>query len=110
MPDLKTHERELANTRREVRNLQVLGMRPDLPPEKVEFIRRLERSARAEVKLRLKAIEHHKNQLAAARAERYLMTPEQHRRRAEVLRKANPQSRAAYLHDLTAILQEAKGQ
>jgi hypothetical protein len=28
MPDLETHERELKNTRQEVRNLQELQMRP----------------------------------------------------------------------------------
>jgi hypothetical protein len=85
----------------------VLAMMPGGSAWDLETLRNLERSARAEVKLRFKAIEHHKNQLAAARAGMYLMTPEQHRRRAQVLRKANPQSRAAYLHDLTARLQES---
>ncbi len=104
MPDLKMHERELANTRREVRNLQVLAMRPGHSAEELETIRKLERSARAEVKLRVKALEHHKDQLAAGK---YLMTPEQHRRRAQQLRQLNPQSRAAELHDLVARLQES---
>jgi hypothetical protein len=41
-----------------VRNLQVLAMRPMHPPEKLELIRNLERSARAEVKLWQKALAH----------------------------------------------------
>jgi hypothetical protein len=48
--------KELANTRREVRNLIVIGMRPDLPADKRELIHKAERSARAEVKLRIKAL------------------------------------------------------
>jgi hypothetical protein len=37
---------------------------------------------------------------------KYLMTPAQHRLRAEALRCANPQSRAAQLHDIAAAMQE----
>jgi hypothetical protein len=48
--------KKLANTRREVRNLTVMGMRPDLPADKRELIHNAERSARAEVKLRIKAL------------------------------------------------------
>jgi hypothetical protein len=48
--------RKLANTRREVRNLIVIGMRPDLPADKRELIHNAERSARAELKLRIKAL------------------------------------------------------
>ena len=51
-------ERELKNARQEVRNLQVLQMRPGLSAEKLETLRNLARSARAEVKLRLKALEY----------------------------------------------------
>jgi len=54
MYNLQTLRRKLADTRREVRNLIVMGMRPQLTPEKAEMIRNLERSARAEVKLRQK--------------------------------------------------------
>ena len=53
-------ENQLRDLRKEVRNLVVLGMRPDLLPAEVEFIRNLERSARADVKLLLKAIKHGK--------------------------------------------------
>jgi hypothetical protein len=42
----------LADARREVRNLIVMGMKPGLTTAKAELIRKLERSARAEVKLR----------------------------------------------------------
>jgi hypothetical protein len=44
------------------------------------------------------------------KTDRYLLTPEQHRQRAADLRKLNPQSRAAELHELAARLKErAKG-
>jgi hypothetical protein len=56
MPDIETLERELRAVRQEVRNLQVLAMRPNQSAEKLELLRNLERSARAEVKLRLKAL------------------------------------------------------
>jgi hypothetical protein len=48
--------RELANSRQEVRNLTVIGMRPNLSADKRELIHNAERSARAEVKLRIKAL------------------------------------------------------
>jgi hypothetical protein len=60
MPDLPTLQQELKDARQEVRNLQVLGMDPSLPAHKAELVRNLERSARAEVKLRLKALAHEK--------------------------------------------------
>ncbi|HEY5379906.1 MAG TPA: hypothetical protein VIJ78_10275 [Pseudolabrys sp.] len=60
MPDLKTLQTKLADARQKVRNLVVIGMRPDLTPEKRELVHNLERSARAEVKLRIKALEYAK--------------------------------------------------
>jgi len=54
--------RKLANTRREVRNLIVIGMRPDLPADKRELIHNAERSARAEVTLRIKALRYCREQ------------------------------------------------
>jgi hypothetical protein len=54
MPDFEKLEQDLRDTRQEVRNLTVMAMSPDLSPEKADLIRALERSARAEVKLRLK--------------------------------------------------------
>ena len=62
MPDLETHERELKNTRQEVRNLQVLQMRPGQSADQLRHLADLERSARAEVKLRQKALAHEKSQ------------------------------------------------
>ena len=58
IPDLRTLRQKLADTRQEVRNLTVLGMRPNLTPEKAELIRNLERSARAEAKLRHRHLEY----------------------------------------------------
>jgi hypothetical protein len=40
------------------------------------------------------------------KADRYLLTPAQHRQQAADLRKVNPQSRAAELHELAARLKE----
>jgi hypothetical protein len=60
MPDLKTLQTKLADARQEVRNLTVLGMSPHLTAEKAAVVRNLERSARAEVKLRIKALEYAK--------------------------------------------------
>jgi hypothetical protein len=53
---------KLRNARLEVRNLTVLGMRSDLPADKRELIHNAERSARAEVKLRIKALRHCREQ------------------------------------------------
>jgi len=55
-PDLATHERLLKGVRQEVHNLQVMQMRPGQSPEKLKHLSDLERSARAEVKLRIKAL------------------------------------------------------
>ena len=62
MPDIETHERELKNTRQEVRNLQVMQMRPGQSAERLKHLAELERSARAEVKLRVKALAYAKSQ------------------------------------------------
>ena len=51
-------KQQLADALQEARNLQVMAMRPNQPEEKVEFLRDLERSARAEVALLRKAISH----------------------------------------------------
>jgi hypothetical protein len=55
-PDLKTQEAKLRGTHQEVRNLQVMQMRPGQTAEQLKHLADLERSARAEVKLRLKGI------------------------------------------------------
>jgi hypothetical protein len=61
MADLATQERELRNTRQEVRNLQVMQMRPGQSAEMLAHLADLEGSARAEVKLRLKGIAYAKS-------------------------------------------------
>src|SRR3984957_18165936 len=55
-PDLETHERLLKGVRQEVRNLQVMQMRPGQSAEQLKHLADLEGSARAEVKLRIKAL------------------------------------------------------
>jgi hypothetical protein len=62
-PDLRTHERELKNTCEEVRNLQVLQMRPGQSAEQLRHLADLEGSAREEVKLRVKALGYARSQL-----------------------------------------------
>jgi hypothetical protein len=59
MADLKTMQQEMQNCRQEIRNLTVMGMKPGLTLEKKAFLLDLERSARAELKLRHKAIEYY---------------------------------------------------
>jgi hypothetical protein len=61
-PDLATHERLLKGVRQEVRNLQVMQMRPGQSAEKLAHLSDLERSARAEVKLRIKALAYARSQ------------------------------------------------
>jgi hypothetical protein len=61
-PDIPTLERKLKGVRQEVRNLQVMQMRPGQSAEKLKLLADLERSARAEVKLRLKALAHARSQ------------------------------------------------
>ena len=52
MYDLAELKRGLRDARQKVRNLTVMAIKPDLTPAKAELIRNMERSARAEVKLR----------------------------------------------------------
>ena len=51
------YRRDLEAVRQEVRNLIIMGMRPDISPEERALIRNLERSARAEAKLRKRALD-----------------------------------------------------
>jgi hypothetical protein len=55
-PDVETLKKELATASQEARNLTVMAMNPKHPPETAELLKLLERSARAEVKLRQKAL------------------------------------------------------
>ena len=52
MTELEQLKQQLADTRDEVRKLTVMAMRPDLSPERLELIRKMERSARTAVKRR----------------------------------------------------------
>jgi hypothetical protein len=61
MPDMDTLQRALANVRQELHNLQVMSLRPGQSPERLEMLRKLEVSCRAEVKLRLRAIEYRRS-------------------------------------------------
>ena len=63
IPDLATHERLLKGVRQEVRNLQVMQMRPGQSAEKLAHLADLERSARAEAKLRIKALAYARSQV-----------------------------------------------
>jgi hypothetical protein len=58
MPDLPTLRLKLQDARQEVRNLTVMAMRPDLRPATKDLVLEGLESARAEVKLRVKALRH----------------------------------------------------
>jgi hypothetical protein len=60
--DEPTLIRALADVRQEVTNLIVMQLRPGQPAEKVKFLHELERSARAETKLRVKALAWYRQQ------------------------------------------------
>jgi hypothetical protein len=47
---LKTLHRKIASRRQKVRNLHMLALRPGHSPEKLEFLRNLERGAAGSVK------------------------------------------------------------
>jgi hypothetical protein len=63
MPTLAELQSKLDSVRREVRNLTVMGMDPNQTPEQAALIKELERSARAEMRLRTRALEHAKGEL-----------------------------------------------
>jgi hypothetical protein len=59
---LETQERKLKGVRQEVRNLQVMQMHPGRSVADLANLAELERSARAEVKLRIKALAYTRSQ------------------------------------------------
>ena len=63
VPTLAELQAKLDSVRREVRNLTVMGMDPSQPPDQAALIKELERSARAEMRLRTMALEYAKDQL-----------------------------------------------
>jgi hypothetical protein len=60
MPTLAELQSKLDSVRREVRNLTVMGLDPNQTPELAALIKELERSARAEMRLRTRALAHAK--------------------------------------------------
>jgi hypothetical protein len=63
MPTLAELQTKLDSVRRELRNLTVMGMDPSQHSDQAALIKELERSARAEMRLRAMALEHAKGQL-----------------------------------------------
>ena len=59
-PTLAELQTKLDGVRREVRNLTAMGMDPKQPPKQAALIKELERSARAEMRLRSMALVHAK--------------------------------------------------
>ena len=59
--DMPLLRQQVASVRQEIRNLVMMVMKPGLPLAQVKLIHELERSCRAELKLRLKALEHAEN-------------------------------------------------
>jgi hypothetical protein len=55
----------VAEVRQEVKNLIVLQLRPGQSAERLKFLHDLERSARAETKLRVRALAHYRQQKEA---------------------------------------------
>jgi hypothetical protein len=67
VPDLGTRKRKLKGVQQEVCNLQVMQMRPGQSAAKLAHLVDLERSARAEVKLRIKALAYYLSQQNSTR-------------------------------------------
>ena len=61
VPKLAELQAKLDGVRREVRNLTVMGMDPKQTPEQAALIKELERSARAEQRLRKMALDYAKS-------------------------------------------------
>src|SRR5262245_15448594 len=70
MPTLAELQTDLDSVRREARNLTVMGMDPSQTPKQAALIKELERSARAERRLRTKAVEYAKGELRPHRQRR----------------------------------------
>jgi hypothetical protein len=61
MHDMDMLQRALKAARQELHNLQVMQMQPGKSPERLKMLHKFERSCRAEIKLRLRAIEYQRN-------------------------------------------------
>jgi hypothetical protein len=62
-PTLAGLQMKLDSVRREVRNLTVMGLDPNQTPDQARLIKQLERSARAEMRLRSMALGYAKSKL-----------------------------------------------
>ena len=60
MPTIDELQAKLDSVRQEVRNLTVMSIQPHQPLDQLALIKNLERSARAELRLRVMALEHAK--------------------------------------------------
>jgi hypothetical protein len=58
MPGIEELERNIECCRREIRNLVVMGLDPNQPPDQAALIKDLERSARVELRLRKMALDY----------------------------------------------------
>jgi hypothetical protein len=63
IPTLAELQTKLESVRREVRNLTIMAMDPNQTSEQAALVRQLERSARAETRLRSMALAHSKSKL-----------------------------------------------
>lgn len=70
MPTLVELQAKLDGVRREVRNLTVMGLDPSQTREQAALIKELERSARAEMRLRTMALKQAKGELRSQRQRR----------------------------------------
>ena len=78
-PTLAELQTKLDSVRREVRNLTVMGMDPKQPPDQAALIKELERSARAEMRLRSMALAHAKGKQGSHGKKRFLRSTGQRR-------------------------------
>src|SRR5262245_25206 len=69
-PTLAELQAKLDGVRREIRNLTVMGIDPSQTPGQAALIKELERSARAEMRLRTMALEHAKGERRPPRQRR----------------------------------------
>ena len=74
MPTVAELQAKLDSVRREVRNLTVMGMDPSQPPDQAALIKELERSARAELRLRKMALDYVKGELRSHRQQKHKNT------------------------------------
>ena len=107
MPDLADMQKKLDDVRRAVRNLTVMAMRPNLTPENQAFIKDLEQSARAKLRLRSILLKYWTIAQTAPRRPGFILSPQEHRTMAEANRELGRHERAKH-HELLARLAERR--